>query len=229
MLLRNSLRGLALRTWIDFFGRDILSSPREKEFAMAMVVLRTPPLSSDQKKRIGDRVLGALHHEGIPAASTVILFQPEEADLYLDGGLFYEASRPAAAAPPSRPQPAPAPEEPKESPISFLPAASLQKARGRRSKSELADLREKLVHLLQSEGALSSFDAQTRLGLKESDGAPATLRRFFSELEEEGYITKQGQKRGTRYVWKGIVQSSAPALPPVKLVKRNESGDEDEG
>ena len=78
------------------------------------------------------------------------------------------------------------------------------------------------MHLLQSEGALSSFDAQTRLGLKESDGAPATLRRLFSELEEAGHILKQGQKRGTRYVWKGIVQSATPALPPVKLVKRSE-------
>jgi hypothetical protein len=190
---------------------------------MAMVVLRTPPLSSDQKKRIGDRVLGALHHEGIPAASTVILFQAENADLYLDGGLFYEAARPAAAPPALKPLPVPAqaPEEPKEAAFSFLPAAE-PKPRGRRSKSELADLKDRLVRLLQAEGALSSFDAQTRLNLKDSDGAPATLRRFFSELEEEGAITKQGQKRGTRYVWKGIVQSSAPALPPVRLVKRSE-------
>ena len=124
---------------------------------MAMVVIQTPPLSAEQKKRIGDRVLSALHHEGVPASSAVILFQAEQSDLYLDGGLFYEASRPAAA-PKSQPPPAPAPEEPKETPISFLPA-SAPKPRGRRSKSELADLKEKLVHLLQSEGALSSFDA----------------------------------------------------------------------
>ncbi len=190
---------------------------------MAMVVLRTPPLSPDQKKRIGDRILGALHHEGIPAASAVILFQAEDADLYLDGGLFYEAARPGSAPPPpkSQPVPAQAAEEPLEAPISFLPAASA-KPRGRRSKSELSDLKDRLVQLLQMEGALSSFDAQTRLNLKDSDGAPATLRRFFTELEEEGFITKQGQKRGTRYVWKGIVQNSAPALPPVRLVKRAE-------
>ena len=67
---------------------------------MAMVVFQTPPLSADQKKRIGDRVLSALHHEGVPAASAVILFQAEQSDLYLDGGLFYEASRPAAVAAP---------------------------------------------------------------------------------------------------------------------------------
>lgn len=188
---------------------------------MAMVVLRTPPLSSEQKKRIGDRILGALHHEGIPAASAVILFQAEDADLYLDGGLFYEAARPASAPTPPKSQPMAAPEEPREAPISFLPAASA-KPRGRRSKSELSELKDRLVQLLQMEGALSSFDAQTRLNLKDSDGAPATLRRFFTELEEEGFIIKQGQKRGTRYVWKGIVQSAAPALPPVRLVKRAE-------
>jgi hypothetical protein len=198
-----------------------MAVPQEKEFAMATVVFRTPPLSVEQKKRIGDRVLSALHHEGIPAASAVILFQAEEADLYLDGGLFYEAARPVPVAPRPQPLPAAAPEEPREAPISFLPA-SAPKPRGRRSKSDLADLKEQLVRLLQSEGALSSFDAQTRLGLKDSDGAPATLRRLFSELEEAGHILKQGQKRGTRYVWKGIVQNSAPSLPPVKLVKRAE-------
>jgi hypothetical protein len=135
--------------------------------------------------------------------------------------------RASSAPAPSRPQPvqAQAPEEPKEVPISFLPSTP-PRPRGRRSKSELADLKDKLVHLLQAEGALSSFDAQTRLGLKDSDGAPATLRRLFSELEEEAFITKQGQKRGTRYVWRGIVQNSAPALPPVRLVKRSE---EEEG
>lgn len=186
---------------------------------MATVVLRTPPLSPDQKKRIGDRILGALHHEGIPAASAVILFKPEVADLYLDGGLFYEAA-PQAAAPPA-PTPAPAPEEPREATIAFIPAAA-PKARGRRSRDELSELKDRLVQVLQTDGGLSSFEAQTRLGLKDSDGAPAMLRRLFAELEEGGYISKQGQKRGTRYVWRGIVQSATPALPPVKLVKQGE-------
>ena len=44
-----------------------------------------------------------------------------------------------------------------------------------------------LVQILQEKGALSSFQAQEELGLKTCDWAPATLRRFFSELGDSGY------------------------------------------
>jgi hypothetical protein len=187
---------------------------------MAIVVIQAPSLSAEQKRRIGDKVLGALHQEGVPAASSIVLFRPEDTDLYMDGGLLHEApARSIATASPARkqeedPEPAPAP-------LQFLPAAA-PRSKGRRSKSELSDLKERLVEALQSEGALSSFEAQARLGLKDDSGAPATLRRFFSELEEAGLIFKQGQKRGTRYVWKGLMQSTSPALPQVKLVKKGE-------
>ena len=92
----------------------------------------------------------------------------------------------------------------------------------RRSKVELNDLKAQLVKTLQLQGALSSFQAQEELGLKTCDWAPATLRRFFSELEDEGVISKQGQKRGTRYVWKGITSQSAHSAPLARLVKRAE-------
>lgn len=188
---------------------------------MAIVVIQAPPLSTEQKRRIGDRILGALHQEGIPASSSIVLFRPEDTDLYLDGGLLHEAPRPQP-----RPVPLPVPtepvDEPKPAPFTFLTEAP-ERTKGRRSRAELADLKEKLVHALQSEGALSSFEAQARLGLKDDDGAPATLRRFFAELEEAGLITKQGQKRGTRYVWKGLVQAASPAPPPVRLVKKSDA------
>jgi hypothetical protein len=90
---------------------------------------------------------------------------------------------------------------------------------------ELQDLKAQLVARLQGKGALSSFQAQIDLGLKACDWAPATLRRFFSELEEEGLITKQGQKRGTRYVWNGINTQQAPLAPGPRLVKRVEDGE----
>jgi DNA-binding transcriptional regulator YhcF (GntR family) len=77
------------------------------------------------------------------------------------------------------------------------------------------------VKTLQLQGALSSFQAQEELGLKTCDWAPATLRRFFSELEDEGVIVKQGQKRGTRYVWKGTSHQTR-STPAAKLVKRVE-------
>jgi len=192
---------------------------------MALVVIQAPSLSAAQKRRIGDRVLGALHEEGIPAAASVVLFKAEEADLYMDGGLLHEvqaAPRPAEAA--ARPEPEPA--EPAPAPLQFLTPAAPPRGKGRRTKADLADLKERLVQALQDDGALSSFEAQARLGLKDDDGAPATLRRFFGELEEAGLIVKQGQKRGTRYVWRGLVQAVPPALPPVRLVKK---GDEPEG
>ena len=188
---------------------------------MAIVVIQAPSLSADQKRRIGDKVLGALHQEGVPAASSIVLFRPEDTDLYLDGGFLHEAAGAEVRGLPEAGPKAEPPVEPVAAPLQFLPPAA-PRSKGRRTKAELGELKDKLVASLQSEGALSSFEAQARLGLKDDDGAPATLRRFFSELEEAGLIVKQGQKRGTRYVWKGLVQTTSPALPPVRLVKRNE-------
>ena len=91
-------------------------------------------------------------------------------------------------------------------------------AAGRRSKPELEDLKRDLMFALQDKGSLSSFEAQVALDHKDCDWAPATLRRLFTELEEGKLISKSGQKRGTRYVWKGIV-NTPQSTPIVKLVK----------
>ncbi|WP_316412440.1 hypothetical protein [Mesoterricola silvestris] len=137
--------------------------------------------------------------------------------MLLDGGLLIEAegAQPEAPAPkPVAPPPAPVPFE-----KDIIPDF---KNKLRRSKGELLALKNQLIKTLQLQGALSSFQAQEELGLKSCDWAPATLRRFFSELEDEGVILKQGQKRGTRYVWKGM--SSQPVHGSPRLVKR---GDDD--
>jgi hypothetical protein len=182
---------------------------------MAIVIIETPLLTSDQKTRIGERVLTALQQEGMPPASVVVLFQPERGDFYVDGHLF-QAQPGVPAAAPVAPEPAVA------APASESPSAF--KAKARRSKPELDDMKKQLMGALQDKGSLSSFEAQVALDLKDCDWAPATLRRLFTELEETKLIVKSGQKRGTRYVWKGIV-STPQAAPAVKLVK----ADSDEG
>jgi len=186
--------------------------------AMAIVVIHAPRLTKDQKKRIGDRVFDALHSEGIPASSTILLFKREEADILLDGGLLVEAQAELAD---FREEPAPVRQEPVHfQPIAIpTPAAPDYKLRARRTKAELSDLKGQLVSSLQMLGHLSSFQAQELLGLKDCEWAPATLRRLFNELEEEALISKQGQKRGTRYVWNGI--TSQPANSTPILVKRD--------
>jgi hypothetical protein len=192
---------------------------------MAIVILQTPALSAAAKKRIGDQIITALHNEDVHASSVVVLFRPEEGDVYLDGGLLFEAAgRPVAApaAPPAVVIPARQPEAPAAPAPSPKAQAPDYKTKARRSKAELAELKAHLVKALQADGALSSFQAQDALGLKDCEWAPATLRRFFSELEEEGLVTKQGQKRGTRYVWVGVaLMPSAPPAP--KLVKKPEA------
>lgn len=177
---------------------------------MAVVVIETPNLTADQKARIGERILTALQHEGMAPGSIVVLFRPERGDMYLDG-LLVQSQLPAAAttlvAAPKVAASAPAP--------AAVPAF---KTKARRSKPELEDMKQDLMNALQDKGSLSSFEAQETLGLKDCDWAPATLRRLFTELEEARLISKMGQKRGTRYVWKGI--ANAPqATPAVKLVK----------
>jgi len=184
---------------------------------MPSVHIKSPRLSTDQKKRIGDRVISAFHGEGFSASSVVVFFEREQADILLDGGLLFEVGGQAASPPPPEPPAPPAPvpvAEPVEASADF-------KYKPRRSKGELSDLKGQLVVILQEKGALSSFQAQEDLGLKTCDWAPATLRRFFSELEEEGVILKQGQKRGTRYVWKGTTHQ-ARATPQARLVKRHD-------
>jgi hypothetical protein len=173
----------------------------------------------EQKKRIGDRIISAFHAERVEASSVVVLFEPEHSDILLDGGLLFEAK---AVRPPAE---APAPPPP---PVAVQPPAAEEeplpdfRTKVRRNRAELQALKARLVAILQARGALSSFQAQEELGLKSCEWAPATLRRFFSELEEEGMIVKQGQKRGTRYVWKGITgqQPGGASLP--RLVKREE-------
>jgi len=191
---------------------------------MAIVILQTPSLSAAAKKRIGDQIITALHNEDVHASSVVVLFRPEEGDVYLDGGLLFEATGRTAAAPAAAP--APAPVRIHEAPAAPAPAPKARaqdyKTKARRSKAELAELKAHLVKVLQADGALSSFQAQDALGLKDCEWAPATLRRFFSELEEEGLVNKQGQKRGTRYVWVGVAH--LPSAPPApKLVKKQET------
>jgi len=182
---------------------------------MAIVIIESPNLTSDQKSRIGERVITALQHEGMAPGSVVVLFQPERGDIYLDG-LLVQAQMAAPATITAAPVP-----------IAQAPAqepAPAFKTKARRSKPELEDLKEQLMLALQDKGSLSSFEAQVALDLKDCDWAPATLRRLFTDLEEAKLIVKSGQKRGTRYVWKGIA-NSPQAAPAVKLVK----ADSDEG
>ena len=190
---------------------------------MPLVHIKSPELSSEQKKRIGERIISAFHAEGMPSGSVVVLFERELADLFLEGGLLFEVSVPAIPVPPAAPWPPVAPVEPVQVVAALAGPADGFKSKVRRSRSELADLKEQLVAALQGKGVLSSFQAQIDLGLKQCDWAPATLRRFFAELEDEGVIGKQGQKRGTRYVWKGMATQPVPALVGPKLVKHPET------
>ncbi|MFZ1377080.1 MAG: hypothetical protein WAS25_10860 [Geothrix sp.] len=176
---------------------------------MAIVIIETPSLTSDQKTRIGERVITALQHEGMAPGSVVVVFQPERGDIYLDGMLVKaEVASPAPAQPPV---------PSKVIVVTPAPDPGLE-AKTRRSKPELQDMKSQLIEILKAKGSLSSFEAQVALDLKECDWAPATLRRLFTDLEEDQLIVKSGQKRGTRYVWKDVIPPQ-PAPPAVKLVK----------
>ena len=181
---------------------------------MTIVLIESPTLSSEQESRIGDRVIAALHQEGLAPSSVIVMFRPERGDLYLDGHLFQSQPSPRALSP--------IPAVPRATPPEYAAAPAALRAKGRLTKSESEELKKKLTQALQEKGSLSSFEAQVALDLKDCDWAPGTLRRLFTELEESKLITKSGQKRGTRYVWKGIV-NSPQSTPVVKLVKADEA------
>ena len=176
---------------------------------MAVITIESSHLSFDQKTRIGERVITALQHEGIAPGSVVVLFHPERGDIYVDGMLVQAQA--------DAPTPVPVVPEPKVKAPAQEPSPSF-KTKARRSKPELEDLKKQLSRALQDKGSLSSFEAQVALDLKDCDWAPSTLRLLFTELEETKLIVKNGQKRGTRYVWKGIANTPQSA-PAVKLVK----------
>jgi hypothetical protein len=182
---------------------------------MAIVTIQAPTLNEAQKKRIGERVLDSLHREGIPASSVVVLFRHEDADIFLDGGLLFEAKQhhhavQAAPAPVSVVVPKPAPTFIKQ-PVTVV----------RKPIPEYSEVKEKIRSMLLDHGGLSSFQAQSGLDLKGCEGASAMLRRVFADLEAEGIVEKQGQKRGTRYVLKGITSTPPQQSASVILVKQD--------
>ena len=182
---------------------------------MAIITLQVPSLTRDQKKKLGNEILFALQNLGIPPASTILVYKPLVEDVFMDG-LLVEAPAPAQ---PALPAALPVVFE-----AALPPAPEPPRKGGRLKKSEKEDLRSQLLNELRNRGSLSSFEAQEALGLKEQDGAPATLRRLFSELEEEGLILKTGQKRGTRYTLKGVLEAQKDAdRPAVKLTKAGEA------
>lgn len=182
---------------------------------MAIVTIESTFLNSDQKIRIGEKILQALGQEGVLASSVVVLFHPERGDMYMDHLLIQAQAQAQAAAPtPAKAAPvaaaAPAPAEADASPS--------YKIKARRTQAELEGIKQDLMGALRQRGSLNSFEAQESLGLKDCDWAPATLRRMFTELEEASLVGKIGQKRGTRYLWTGPADDGA-SLPPAILVK----------
>ncbi|MCL1892608.1 MAG: hypothetical protein FWG02_00025 [Holophagaceae bacterium] len=187
---------------------------------MAIVTIQTPPLNNIQKKRIGEKLLDSLHSEGVPAPTVVVLFRSEDSDIYLDGGLLIEAKPQQVASTPSHTittvsKPAPQVMSREQTPTPRpTPPPPLQ-----RSIPDYAVVKEKIRKMLVDSGGISSFQAQSGLALKGFEGASALLRKVFADLEAEGIIEKQGQKRGTRYVLKGITTTQPQQVAPVILVK----------
>ena len=182
---------------------------------MAIVTIQAPALNNIQKKRIGERVMDALHNEGVSASRTIIMFKSEDSDIYLDGGLLIEAKPPLAA----QVSPNTITTVIKQ-PVQPLARESLSLPKhGALSMPDYSEVKEKVLKILVDKGTISSFQAQAGLSLKGFDGASALLRRVFAELEAEGTVEKQGQKRGTRYVLKGITSGQPQNSAPVILVK----------
>lgn len=181
---------------------------------MAFVTIETGYLSSEAKKRLGDRVLYALQQEGVKPAETVIRFEPDHSSLYMDGTLV-EAHEPIASiGETGRPLYEFGIRGGSTESAGFPLNDVAWKAKPRRSQSELESLKDKVRDLLRRDKALSSFQIQKKLGLSDCDWAPNTLRRMMAELLDAGEIRKTGEKRGTVYHW--IVKET---LPEVKLEK----------
>lgn len=157
---------------------------------MALVIVESPVLTEAQQTKVGTRIGKALKMAGV--AHSVVYFQPEHGTLFLDGLVVKDK------------------EEPETTTINPTPVQALPpvkevdfRDKPRRTHEELESIKMSLVHLIKQKKAISSFDAQEALHLKECHWAPATLRRLFGELEEQHLIAKTGHKRGTKYAFVG--------------------------
>jgi hypothetical protein len=64
------------------------------------------------------------------------------------------------------------------------------------------DLREKVLGILKQIKDVSMTDVAYRLKISNEPWAGRALRELFTELEQQGLLTKVGEKRGTRYILK---------------------------
>lgn len=164
---------------------------------MAFVLVSTRPLNAIEKRRLGDRILYALQAEGIKPGDTVIQYEREEGTTYVDG-VIHEVEH----------------ETHQEHQHTTTVPSDDWKTRSRRTKAQLDELKLKVRELIRRDKTVSSFHLQDKLGLKDADWAPNTLRRITKELIESKEVTVTGQKRGTKYHW--AVDES---IPDVKLEK----------
>ncbi len=191
---------------------------------MAIITLEVPTLSPEAKKRLGDRILHALQLEGVPPATTVLMFRPIADDLYIDGLLIEaEPERPAPSAPLFSLTASAAP--PIQAPIVSSMTSSMAKGKPGRSKvkSSIEASRDLLKSLLMERRSINSFEAQKAFEKADMECTPALLRKLFNEMEEEGIVLRTGMKRGTRYIQKGPDQDKTAAS--IKLVKADSSED----
>lgn len=179
---------------------------------MPTITVHVSSFSPEQKARVGQKIIDAMLSEDLRPNSVLVLFREEDTDFYTDGGPL--VSRPTASAPVAPVALPPVMEYPRVT----APVAEAA-GRTRRTRAQLSTLKDLLIRELQAVGYLSSFAAQKALGL-EDEHAAGTLRRLFSEIEEEGLVRKEGQKRGTRYVWNG------PAAAPGRVKLNGEEAEE---
>lgn len=176
---------------------------------MSLVTVRCAPLSREQKLRIADRMVAALHEEGVLEASLQIRFEVEQADVW-NSGLFIEAEAVLPTTAPAVTQP-----------VAKAPAAA--PAEGPlgppRGKGDRERFKQRLVQALQNSGSLNSFEAQKVLGVEDCEWASGTIRGFFADLLAENLVTKVGLKRGTRYQWVGMVNVPKETPASAILVK----------
>lgn len=179
---------------------------------MPTITVHVSSFSPEQKARVGQKIIDAMLSEDLRPHSVLVLFRDEDTDFYTDGGPL--VARPVTSAPV-----APLALPPAVEPLRIAAPMAEAAGRTRRTRAQLSTLRDLLIRELQAVGSLSSFAAQKALGL-EDEHAAGTLRRLFSELEEEGLVQKEGQKRGTRYVWSG------PAAASGKVKLNGEAAEE---
>lgn len=145
---------------------------------MPIIIVQTGIVTEELRTSLGKDIIDIMVKHDFDARSCAVIFQAQGACAYtVDTGYI----------PPEA-----------TSPLRF---AGSRPRNGSAASYNKADLTGKVMQVMKERKNTSMVDMSYALNISAEEWAGRALREIFTDLEQQGLITKVGEKRGTRYVY----------------------------